>query len=83
MQTSADIVMSPPDALAAAGAADGVVRTLSSRGLIVEDGSEESGAGLYRTTSLFLEKMGMQTLEELPSLAPLLPEIDTLETDEL
>jgi segregation and condensation protein B len=62
---------------------DGVVRTLSSRGLIVEDGSEESGAGLYRTTSLFLEKMGMQTLEELPSLAPLLPEIDTLETDEL
>jgi segregation and condensation protein B len=62
---------------------DGVVRTLSSRGLIVEDGSEESGAGLYRTTSLFLEKMGMQSLEELPSLAPLLPEIDTLETDEL
>lgn len=62
---------------------DGVVRTLSSRGLIIEDGSEESGAGLYRTTSLFLEKMGMQSLEELPSLAPLLPEIDTLETDEL
>jgi len=62
---------------------DGVVRTLSSRGLIIEDGSEDSGAGLYRTTSLFLEKMGMQSLEELPSLAPLLPEIDTLETDEL
>jgi protoheme IX farnesyltransferase len=31
MQTSADIVMSPPDALAAAGAADGVVRTLSTQ----------------------------------------------------
>jgi segregation and condensation protein B len=63
---------------------DGVVRTLASRGLIVEEGTEgESGAGLYRTTGLFLERMGLQSLEELPSLAPLLPEIDTLETDEL
>ena len=63
---------------------DGVVRTLTRRGLIVEDGLDsDSGAGLFRTTSLFLEKMGMQSLEELPSLAPLLPEIDTLETDEL
>ncbi len=63
---------------------DGVVRTLTGRGLIVEDGSDsDSGAGLYRTTALFLEKMGMQSLDELPSLAPLLPEIDTLETDEL
>lgn len=63
---------------------DGVVRTLASRGLIVEEGTEgDSGAGLYRTTGLFLERMGLQTLDELPSLAPLLPEIDTLETDEL
>jgi segregation and condensation protein B len=63
---------------------DGVVRTLTTRGLVVEDGLDsDSGAGLFRTTSLFLEKMGMQSLEELPSLAPLLPEIDTLETDEL
>jgi segregation and condensation protein B len=63
---------------------DGVVRTLTTRGLVVEDGLDsDSGAGLFRTTSLFLEKMGMRSLEELPSLAPLLPEIDTLETDEL
>jgi segregation and condensation protein B len=63
---------------------DGVVRTLTSRGLIVEDGTEsDSGAGLFRTTAQFLEKMGLQSLDELPSLAPLLPEIDTLETDEL
>lgn len=63
---------------------DGVVRTLASRGLIVEEGTEgDSGAGLYRTTGLFLERMGLQSLDELPSLAPLLPEIDTLETDEL
>lgn len=63
---------------------DGVVRTLLSRGLIVEVGSDpESGAGLFRTSELFLERMGVQTLEELPSLAPLLPELDGLETEEL
>jgi segregation and condensation protein B len=63
---------------------DGVVRTLVSRGLIVEEGLDpDSGAGLFRTTSIFLEKMGLQSVSELPSLAPLLPEIDSLETDEL
>jgi segregation and condensation protein B len=63
---------------------DGVVRTLLSRGLIVEVGTEaESGAGLFRTTELFLERMGMQSLDELPSLAPLLPELSVLEHDEL
>jgi segregation and condensation protein B len=63
---------------------DGVVRTLLTRGLIVEVGTEpESGAGLFRTSELFLERMGMQTLEELPSLAPLLPDLDGLETEEL
>jgi segregation and condensation protein B len=63
---------------------DGVVRTLLSRGLIVEVGSDpETGAGLFRTSELFLERMGMQTLDELPSLAPLLPELSGLEHDEL
>jgi segregation and condensation protein B len=63
---------------------DGVVRTLLTRGLIVEVGSDpESGAGLFRTSELFLERMGMQSLDELPSLAPLLPEIDGLEAEEL
>ncbi|MGH8862249.1 MAG: SMC-Scp complex subunit ScpB, partial [Jatrophihabitantaceae bacterium] len=63
---------------------DGVVRTLLSRGLIVEVGTEsESGAGLFRTSELFLERMGMQSLDELPSLAPLLPELSGLEYDEL
>ena len=56
---------------------DGVVRTLLARGLIVEVGTEpDTGGGLFRTTELFLEKMGMQSLDELPSLAPLLPELD-------
>ena len=51
---------------------DGVVRTLLARGLIVEVGTDpETGGGLFRTTDLFLEKMGLQSLDELPSLAPL------------
>jgi segregation and condensation protein B len=59
---------------------DGVIRTLSSRGLIEECGSEpENGALLYRTTALFLEKLGLQSLDDLPSLAPLLPELDSIE----
>jgi segregation and condensation protein B len=63
---------------------DGVVRTLVSRGLVTEVGSDpETGGGLYRTTDVFLEKMGLQALAELPSLAPLLPELNTMETDEL
>jgi segregation and condensation protein B len=63
---------------------DGVVRTLLTRGLIVEVGTDpETGGGLYRTTDLFLEKMGLQSLDELPSLAPLLPELDGLDSDEL
>jgi segregation and condensation protein B len=63
---------------------DGVVRTLLARGLIVEVGSDpETGGGLFRTSELFLEKMGLQSLDDLPSLAPLLPDIEGLETDEL
>ena len=61
---------------------DGVVRTLLARGLLVEAGSDESsGATTYRTTPLLLEKLGLRSLDELPSLAPLLPETEDLETD--
>lgn len=63
---------------------DGVVRTLLARGLIAEVGTDaDTGGGLYRTTPAFLEKMGLQSLEELPSLAPLLPDLDTMDDDEL
>lgn len=63
---------------------DGVVRTLLARELITEVGVDpETGGGLYRTTDTFLEKMGIGSVEELPSLAPLLPELDTLDSDEL
>lgn len=63
---------------------DSVVRSLATRGLIVEVGADpDTGGGLYRTTELFLEKMGLQSLAELPSLAPLLPELDGVDSDEL
>lgn len=62
---------------------DGVMRTLLTRGLIEEAGTDaDSGAILYRTTPLFLEKMGMRTLDELPELAPLLPSVESMEESE-
>ncbi|WP_449064109.1 SMC-Scp complex subunit ScpB [Planomonospora algeriensis] len=60
---------------------DGVMRTLVTRGLVEEAGTEpESQAVLYRTTSYFLERMGLRDLDELPELAPFLPDdVETLE----
>jgi segregation and condensation protein B len=55
---------------------DGVMRTLVSRGLVEECGQdEETTALLFRTTSYFLERIGVSSLEELPELAPFLPEM--------
>jgi segregation and condensation protein B len=54
---------------------DGVMRTLISRGLVHEVGTDpDSGGGLYATTPLFLERLGLSSLADLPELAPLLPE---------
>ncbi|WBB81298.1 SMC-Scp complex subunit ScpB [Micromonospora sp. WMMD882] len=54
---------------------DGVLRTLVSRGLVEECGAEpDSGAFLYRTTTLFLEKLGLDSVHDLPPLAPFLPD---------
>lgn len=59
---------------------DGVVRTLLARGLIIEVGNDpETGGGLFQTTELFLEKMGLDALEQLPSLAPLLPDVEGID----
>ncbi len=58
---------------------DGVMRTLVSRGLVEEAGAEESGAVLYRTTSYFLERLGLRSLEDLPNLANFLPESTSIE----
>lgn len=63
---------------------DGVMRTLLQRGLVEEGGTEpETGAILYRTTNYFLERMGLRGLDELPELAPFLPEADAVEADSL
>lgn len=59
---------------------DAVMKTLLTRGLIEECGTEENGAHLYRTTKLFLEKLGINSVEELPSLAQYLPDnLDEIE----
>ncbi|WP_230424234.1 SMC-Scp complex subunit ScpB [Streptomyces radicis] len=59
---------------------DGVMRTLLQRGLVGEAGTEpETGAILYVTTHYFLERMGLRGLDELPELAPFLPEADQVE----
>jgi segregation and condensation protein B len=54
---------------------DGVMRTLTLRGLVEEAGNDpETGAILFRTTSYFLERLGLAGLEQLPELAPFLPD---------
>lgn len=59
---------------------DGVMRTLVTRGLAEEAGTDhETGAHLYRTTSYFLERIGITSLDELPELAPFLPEMGELD----
>jgi segregation and condensation protein B len=59
---------------------DGVMRTLVSRGLVEETGTDsETTATLYGTTSYFLERIGVTSLEELPELAPFLPDIGDLD----
>lgn len=54
---------------------DGVMRTLVARGLVEEAGTDpESQAVLYRTSSYFLERLGLNDISELPELAPFLPD---------
>jgi segregation and condensation protein B len=59
---------------------DGVMRTLATRGLVEESGHDrETGAVLYSTTTSFLHRLGLTSLDELPALAPYLPEMDALD----
>ena len=59
---------------------DGVMRTLLARGLVEEVGTDPETQGLlYRTTELFLERLGLPSLEDLPPIAPLLPDVDTID----
>jgi segregation and condensation protein B len=59
---------------------DGVTRTLLARGLVEESGTDpETGGTLYVTTELFLERLGLSSLNDLPPIAPLLPEVDAID----
>ena len=59
---------------------DGVLRTLVTRGLVEEAGVDSSSQGtLFRTTELFLERLGLTSVDDLPPLAPLLPDVDAID----
>lgn len=57
---------------------DTVMKTLSARGLITEVG-ELGGAVLFGTTTQFLERLGLSSLDELPPLAPFLPDLASID----
>lgn len=59
---------------------DAVMRTLESRGLVEPVESDQPGQA-YGTTSLFLERLGIDSLDELPDLAPHLPDALDLEAE--
>lgn len=59
---------------------DGVMRTLFARGLIAEAGTDpDTNATTYATTELFLERLGLSSLADLPPVAPLLPDVDVID----
>ncbi len=59
---------------------DGVMRTLVTRGLVEETGTEhETGAILYSTTPYLLERLGLNSIEDLPPIADFLPDLDDLD----
>ena len=57
---------------------DTVIKTLSARGLITEVG-ESGGAVLFGTTTQFLERLGLGSVDELPPLAPFLPDLASID----
>jgi segregation and condensation protein B len=59
---------------------DAVMRTLLARGLITEAGTDtDTGATTFATTELFLERLGLSSLTDLPDIAPLLPDVDVID----
>jgi segregation and condensation protein B len=59
---------------------DAVMRTLLARGLITEAGVDsDTGATTFATTELFLERLGLSSLTDLPDIAPLLPDVDNID----
>lgn len=86
LETLAIVAYKQPVSRAQIGAirgvnADGVIRTLMSRGYITEVG-RDPGPGqavLYGTTALFLERLGLDRVENLPPLAQFVPGADIME----
>jgi segregation and condensation protein B len=60
---------------------DGVVRTLLNRGLIREQGRDDAPGSpvMFTVSEEFMERMGLRSLEELPSLAEFMPDADAVE----
>lgn len=59
---------------------DAVIRTLLARGLITEAGTDgDTGAVTFATTEMFLERLGLGSLADLPDIAPLLPDVDVID----
>ncbi len=60
---------------------DGVVRTLQNRGLIEEVGRDEGpgSPALFSVTTLFLERMGLASTQQLPALSGFMPDSETVE----
>ena len=60
---------------------DGVLRTLQGRG-VIDAVARDSGPGqavLYGTTAAFLEKLGLNSVDELPPIAEFIPGADVVE----
>lgn len=64
---------------------DGVLRTLVARGYVDEVGRDDGPgqAVLFGTTASFLEKLGLDSLDDLPPIAEFLPGADVVEALEL
>lgn len=61
---------------------DGVLRTLVTRDLVHEvDRDPETGAMLFGTTGEFLERLGLPGLDDLPPIAPHLPDASELDAE--
>lgn len=60
---------------------DAVLRTLQGRGYIEQRGRDDGPgqAVLWGTTPLFLEKLGINSVDELPPLAEFVPDADIVE----
>lgn len=59
---------------------EAVMKTLVTRGLVEESGVEyETGSTLYATTSYFLQRLGINSISDLPALAPFLPDLEALD----